>query len=463
MIVDRPFPHDIEAERALLGSIMLAPWKYRDICELISAESFHHPAHGTIWDVIADLSDMQGIDLITLHDRLITAGKHEEVGGLPFLSGLLEATPTAANVSRYAHIVADKAARREIIRMSLELQESAFDGDDTAMRVDACMERLNALQHAKSASDGRFQSLADLMPGVVDYVQALQESDDSVLGITTGYADIDRLLRMRAGEMIVLAARPSIGKSALMYNMARAQAEHGIPVGIFSYEMSAQSLARRALFAEVGINPKDLENGILSPGAWAELMEGAGRLKNAPVYIDERKGNLYQLRARSRRMVERHGVRAIYIDYLQLIPETKQSKDRNRENAVAQLSSGVKSLAQELDIPVVILAQLNREAESQKKQRETLETTRPRLSHLRESGAIEQDADVVMLLHRLRGDDGASELLIEKHRNGPTGIVSLLWQAQYTRFVQAERRQQYQNSVSGDEAARYRHEGREEW
>ena len=440
MDTGRPWPHDLDAEKALIGSIILDPWRYRELSERITAESFHDPANAAIFECAGHLSEMATLDMLSLSDDLERSGQLESCGGRAYLSELMDATPTSVNASRYAHIVSEHAARRAAIKIAMELQEQAFNGAETSAYVDTCMEALNGLQHASDATTGRFESMADLMPGVVEYVQALQDDDATVLGITTGYPDIDRYMRMRPGEMIVLAARPSIGKSALMFNMARAQSRTGLPVGIFSYEMTAQSLARRALFAEAGINAQEIQNGVLSPGAWGELIAKSQELAAAPVYIDERKGNMYQLRARARRMVQRHGVRAIYIDYLQLIPETPQSKQRNRENAVALLSSGIKSLAQELDIPVVVLAQLNRDAESQKKARETVQSTRPRLSHLRESGAIEQDADVVLLLYRPEVDDtnpekqNLVELIIAKQRNGPTDTVRLTFRKNELRF-----------------------------
>jgi len=438
MTTDRPWPCDLEAERALLGSVMLDPWRFGDLCETISAASFHAPAHATVWDAIGTIAGRTPVDLISLTDCLGRAGQLEGIGGQAYLLTLLNSVPTSANAGRYARIVDQHHSARTAIKIASELENACFSGDETAGVIDAAMEQLNALQHTRNAASGTFETYRDLMPGVIDHIQALQDDDTSVLGITTGFACMDHFFRLRKGEMIVLAARPSIGKSALMANMARAQSKAGIPVGIFSYEMSSQSLALRAVFSESGVNPKDCERGLLSPGAWDELKNACVDLANAKIYIDSRKGDIMQLRARARRMVAKHDVQCIYVDYLQLIPELKAGRGRTRENAVADLSRRIKELASEIQVPIVVLSQLNREAEGDGKKSETVENSRPRLKHLRESGAIEQDADIVALLHRLRNGT-VSELLVEKHRNGPTGIVPLLWEAAYTRFVPRSR------------------------
>ncbi|MCP4645799.1 MAG: replicative DNA helicase [bacterium] len=440
-VFDQPLPHDSDSERALIGAVLLDPWRYADISESITPGSFYGAHHALIWGVLEPLCAAGGqIDLLTLCDALDSGGRLEEVGGRSGVAELLASVPTGANAGRYAAIVSEHHTRRMAIAASVMLQEQAFDGSPVAAMLDAAAAELSRLQQGAADADGNCSVMADLMPGVIEHLEALQAGDERVLGLTTGFPDLDKKVRLRPGEMIVLAARPSIGKSALMWCMSAAQATAAIPIGIFSYEMSKESLANRALFAEAGVNAIDVRDGALSPGCWDGLMDSARRLATKNIRIDDRKGTILQLRARARRMVQKHGVRIIYIDYLQLIPEGSGGKrNRNRENAVAELSGSVKSLAQELEIPVVILAQLNRAAEQDVKN-ETLANTRPKLKHLRESGAIEQDADVVLLLHRLRCDGVAdAEVLIPKQRNGPTGLVTLQWQPQYTRFVSASK------------------------
>jgi replicative DNA helicase len=294
------------------------------------------------------------------------------------------------------------------------------------------------MQLTRAEGGAEATAVGDCIMGAVDYMEKLHRHDESAIGIQTGYDDLDRCITgLQAGEMFVLAARPSIGKTALALNIAANMAlrqEDPVPVGIFSLEMSRELLTLRLLCSEARVNLADIREGAVSRARWTEITEAAGRFREAPICIDDT-GNLdiVEMRAKARRMVQKFGTRVFVVDYLQLM-KSSAGPNATRENEVAKNSMGIKSLAKELGVPIVVLAQLNRQAEQPGQ--------RPRLSHLRESGAIEQDADVVALLHRERaaepGEDDnremEAELIIAKHRNGPTGTVPLTFLKQYTRF-----------------------------
>ncbi len=445
-IHDRPMPHNREAESAVLGCMLLDPANAIDVAtsRLNFPGSFYDTAHQQTFRMLLELSNSpnrSSIDLITLTDALEKAGRLEEAGGRSYLMQLLNAVPTAANVEHYVRIVHDTAVLRRLINTSSEMLEKCFEPHEDLRELLDYFESEVTSVTGLSAGGGT-AAVRDIIMEVVEYVDKLHKGDQEALGVRTGFPDLDRYITgLRPGDMFVLAARPSIGKTALALNIGSSIAlRDAIPVGIFSLEMSTKLLVLRMLCSEARVSLSDIKEGAISTGRWHEIMEAGQRLKQAPIYIDDTGGlDIVELRARARRMKREHDIQILIIDYLQLL-RAEGNRNSTRENEVSKMSGGIKALAKELDIPIIVLAQLNRQAEQPGQ--------RPRLAHLRESGAIEQDADVVALLHREREieneqpvseDCVPAELIIAKHRNGPTGVVELLFLGKYTRFESKSR------------------------
>ena len=441
---DRPLPHDADAEMAVLGCMLLDPGTAIDSAtsRLNFEGSFFTPAHQKIFRMLVKLSSemrKDGIDLITTANALTTTGELEQVGGRAYLSQLMNVVPSAANIEQYVDIVHKNAVLRRLIRTSLDVAGRCFDPEEPVNTlVDAIQQEIMAVTQLHSGAE--MAHIGDYIKDAVDYLDKLHSKDESVYGIRTGYKDLDNMITgMKPGDLFVLAARPSIGKTALALNMATniAMGSDPRPVGVFSLEMSSAQLVLRLICSDAGVNLRDIRDGALSSSAWNNIMAAAQKIKNAPIYIDD-SGTLdiLGLRAKARRLKQQHNIQALFIDYLQLLKPATSNKNTTRENEVSQISGGLKSLAKELGIPIVVLAQLNRQAEQT--------GAKPKLGHLRESGAIEQDADVVALLHRERDTDSGvtgkdtegrdAELIIAKHRNGATGIVRLTFIPAYTRF-----------------------------
>ena len=444
---DRPLPRNHEAEHAVLGSMLLDPASAIDVAslKLNFEDSFYDPAHQEIFSTLVRLGTEQSrgsIDLITLTDALEKAGRLSKVGGRAYLTQVMNSVPTAANVEQYVDIVQKNAVLRRLIRTCTEIIGKCYDPQDNFEDLLDQIER-EVLSVTGLSENTVIRPMGDLMLGAITYLDKLQSGDRDVLGLQTGYEDLDKLLTgLRPGEVTVLAARPSIGKTAFALNIALNMVMRSDPaaVGFFSLEMSAELLVLRLLCSHARVGLGDIRDGALSQARWQQIMEAGHLLRQAPVYIDDTGGlDIVELRAKARRMKREHDVQIIIIDYLQLL-KANVGPNATRENEVARMSSGIKSLAKELSIPIMVLAQLNRQAEQA--------GARPKLSHLRESGAIEQDADVVVLLHRERevesgqtvGTNGMdAELIIAKHRNGPTGIVPLTFIPAYTRFESRSR------------------------
>ncbi len=443
---DKPLPHNTEAEIAVLGSVLLDPITALDTASsaLNFAESFYHPAHQEIFQALLSLGNGEGsrqaIDIVTLADTLDKRGKLESAGGRAYLAQINNSVPTAANIEYYVDIVHQNALLRRLIRSSTDILEKCFQPQDSVKElIDGIESEILAITNLKQGGDT--VAVGDLIFDAIDHMEKLRQKDPTIMGLPTGFDSLDDIiLGLRPGEMFVLAARPSIGKTALALNMAENIAMCSEPraAGIFSLEMSTKQLVLRLLCSQARISLGDIRDCALSQGRWQEIMQAGDRLRKAPIYIDDTSANLdvVELRARARRMKREHDIQVLFIDYLQLLRPVGGNRNTTRENEVAQMSGGIKSLAKELEIPVVVLAQLNRQAEQQGQ--------RPKLSHLRESGAIEQDADVVALLHRERDTDSETpidprsgieaELIVAKHRNGRTGIANLVFIPAFTRF-----------------------------
>ncbi len=461
-------PHSEEAEIALLGSLMLDASVIGDIIGLVNKpEQFYSQRHGLIFQAMLDLhNETRTIDLIPLAELLRARGVIEDAEGTEYLVSLAEAVPSARNAAHYARLIADKARLRRLISTAGEIMHLAFNtgedagGGEGSLVLDSAEQMIFEIA-SESETQGP-ERLSDLLRQEIVRIE-LQAEGKGVSGIPTGFADLDEMLGgLQPGEMLILAARPSMGKTALSLNLAEQIAfggrtpwsprhEGGEPaaVGFFSLEMSREALVQRLLSARSGINAHKIRTGQLggdgmsTMAAWERINHAASELYEAPIYIDDSPGlTILQMRAKARRMKERFGLKVIVIDYLQLLTAPGAARE-SRQVEVSTISRQIKALARELRVPVVCLAQLNRGAEQR-------ERNRPRMSDLRESGSIEQDADVVMLLHReayYHKDDeewlndpdnedklNLTELIIAKQRNGPTGVVKLTWDDSTVRF-----------------------------
>ena len=433
-------PHAMEAEISLLGSMILDPRVISDIINIVkTGGDFHRPAHSILFDLMIECYDKTAsLDVVQLHQILIDKSLLDEVGGMDYLVHLAESVPTAANATRYARLVREKATLRELIAAAGETLRDAHQGELEVVEVlEAAEKRIFQIaEHREQQSASSLNVLLD------EVMKSIENSDGSRFsGVPTGFGELDEMLNgFQRGELLILAARPSMGKTAFALNIAEQMAVAGHPTAIFSLEMGKQQLVQRMLCARGRIDSQRLRRGQLRDEDYKRLMAACNDLSDAPVYIDDTPGlTLLQLRSKARRMKDRHDIGAIVIDYLQLMSAGGRVESRQLE--VSEISRGVKAMAREINVPVLCLSQLNRAAEQR-------EGHRPRMSDLRESGAIEQDADVVMMLHREeyyhKGEPdwadqnpdkaGIAEVIVAKQRNGPTGVVTLGWNAQSTRF-----------------------------
>lgn len=444
--VDRLPPHSPEAEQGVLGCILLSPNEcVGDCVEKFKAgpEVFYDLRHQTIYEALVEMYDSrEAIDLITLQQRLKNKQRLDEVGGLAYLSSLPDMVPSAANLVYYLDIVQEKFVLRKMIHTCTEVVSRVYEHEG---EVDALLDEVerDILRISETRAESNTGKIKDLVKKAISTIEDYHQRQGMLTGVGTGFADLDKMTSgLHGGEMIVVAARPSMGKTSLAMNIAEhVSMEEKLPVGVFSLEMTSESLVLRMLCSRSRVNLRNVREGFLAERDFPKLTNAAGRLSSAPLFIDDTSGlSILQLRAKARRMAQQFGIKLIVIDYLQLLHSTARRAE-NRQQEIADISNGIKSLAKELNVPVIVLSQLNRELEKDKDRK-------PRLSDLRESGAIEQDADVVALLYkpsREEDDGGGGEeqdavpvnLLIAKQRNGPTGDVHLTFLKSYTRFESA--------------------------
>ncbi len=445
--VDRLPPHSSEAEQGVLGCVLLSPNECMGECiERLKTgtEAFYDLRHQTIFSALAEMYDArEAIDLITVQQRLKNRQLLEQVGGLAYLSSLPDGVPSAANLSYYLDILVEKHLLRKMIQTCTGVVSRVYDHEG---EVDALMDEIerDILRISESRVQVHTSTIKDLVKKAINTIEDFHQRQGTLTGVGTGFNDLDKMTSgLHGGEMIVIAARPSMGKTSLAMNIAEHVAiEQRLPVGVFSLEMTSESLVLRMLCSRSRVNMRNVREGFLAERDFPKLTGAAGKLANSPLFIDDSSGlSILQLRAKARRMAQQYDIKLFVIDYLQLLHSTSRRAD-NRQQEIADISSGIKSLAKELNVPVIVLSQLNRELEREKNRK-------PRLSDLRESGAIEQDADVVGLLYRPSSDDdeGAAassdeeaapvNLLIAKQRNGPTGDVNLTFLKCYTRFESA--------------------------
>ena len=433
-------PHSIEAEQSVLGGLLLDNSAWDRAGDLLTGSDFYRHEHKAIYAAIGGLVNAsKPADVITVFEQLQGRGKAEECGGIAYLNALAQSVPSAANLRRYAEIVRERAVLRKLIEASDEIATNAFNPQGRAVSqiLDEAEGRIFKIGEEGSRTKQGFQSMDQLVVQLIDRVTELHENGaDDVTGVRTGFYDLDRLTAgLQAGDLIVLAARPSMGKTAFALNIAENVAVHeGLPVAVFSMEMGASQLALRMVGSLGRIDQTHLRTGRLSDDEWGRLSEAVDRLKNANLFIDETPAlNQAELRARARRQARQCGkLGLIVVDYLQLMSGSSGSEE-NRATELGEISRGLKALAKELQCPVIALSQLNRSVESRNDKR-------PMMSDLRESGAIEQDADIIMFIYR---DDyynkdskepGVAEIIIAKQRNGPVGMVPLTFLKPLTRF-----------------------------
>lgn len=446
--VDRLPPHSLEAEQGVLGCILISPNQSLGLClEKLKtgAKAFYDLRHQHLFENMVDMWDTkQPIDLITLQQRLKDKNELDAVGGLGYLAGLPEAVPSAANLEYYLDIVQEKALLRKMIQTCTGVITQIYDFEGEVDQLMDDVER-QVLKISEEREETTLRSVKELVNKAITTIEEFHQRQGMLTGVSTGFPDLDKLTSgLHGGEMVVLAARPSMGKTSLAMNIAESVvAEQQLPVGVFSLEMTAESLILRMLCSRARVNLRDIREGFLAERDFPRLTGAAGKMSNAPLFIDDTPGlSILQLRARARRMTQQHGIKLFVIDYLQLLHSTAKRAD-NRQQEIADISNGIKALAKELNVPVIVLSQLNREVEKEKNRK-------PRLSDLRESGAIEQDADLVALLYKPSGgddDEGPKEeqeslpvnLIIAKQRNGPTGEVNLTFFKGYTRFESASK------------------------
>lgn len=432
--LDRLPPQDIEAEKCVLGSIFLDNAAILKVVELLTPEDFYRQAHAAIFRTMLDLFNRnEPIDLVTVHAALKERELLEQVGGAAYLAELAHFVPTAANVTYYANIVREKSILRRLIRVSTEIASRCYEAVEP---VDDLLEEAERAIFEVRAQGSRrsFFPIKEVIKDAVLQIEHLHQKRQEVTGVPTGFYEFDRLTAgLQNSDLIIVAGRPSMGKTSFALNVAQhAAVEEGIPVAIFSLEMSREQLAMRMLCAEARVDAQAVRTGKLSDADWQRLTYAANRLSKAPIFIDDTPAiSVLELRAKARRLMAEHGLGLIIIDYLQLM-RGRERRER-REQEISEISSSLKAMAKELNVPVMALSQLNRRVEERPDKR-------PQLSDLRESGAIEQDADVIIFIYRdevYRKDSpekGIAELIIGKQRNGPTGVVKLAFLAQYSTF-----------------------------
>lgn len=428
-------PQNIEAEQAVLASMLLDPAAIDKVEEFLNDGAFYYEAHRKVFRAITALSARnESADLITVTEELRRQGELEGAGGVTFLQSLLDSVPTAANVEFHGRLILEKAVLRSLISISTQIIEQSYEAAEPWIDIlDRAEQMLFGIGEARLKRE--FTPLKDILKGTFEILEELYENKRAVTGVPTGYPDLDRMTSgWQPSDLIVIAGRPSMGKTSLLLNMAENVAiDHKVPVGIFSLEMSKEQVVQRFLSSRSRIPAQRLRTGYLKESEWPLLTQCAARLSEAPIFIDDTPAiGLMEMRAKARRLKTRHGLGLIIVDYLQLGKGTQGAESRQQE--ISQISQGLKALAKELRIPILAASQLSRAVEAR-------ENKRPILSDLRESGAIEQDADMVIFIFReemYKPDKeevkGQAEIIIGKHRNGPTGVVRMAFLNEYTRF-----------------------------
>lgn len=435
-------PHDVQAEQAVLGSMLLDKDAVISAIEVLKADSFYREDNKSIYEAILSLyTKSEPIDLITVKAELIENGNFERVGGLEYLASLPEKVPTTTNVQRYIKIVEEKAMTRNLIQTANDLIALGYDETEEVDRIlDMAEKKVFDLSQNKSSKG--YNSIKDVLVSSFAELEKLYNQKGKISGITTGFTELDRQTSgLHNSDLIIVAARPAMGKSAFAINIAtNAAVKAGVPAVIFNLEMSKEQVVNRILCSEAMVDSNKVRTGQIEDNDWMKLASASGILSEAPIYIDDTPGiSIMEIRAKCRKLKMEKDIGLIVIDYLQLIQGSSGKKNSSREQEISEISRSLKILAKELNVPVIALSQLSRATEQRK------DDHRPMLSDLRESGAIEQDADIVMFIYREdyynpeTENKNVAEIIFAKHRGGSTGTVNLAWLGNYTKFANLQR------------------------
>lgn len=440
-IVPRPPrlpPQSLEAEQSLLGGLLLDNHRWDDVSSMVVTKDFYHQNHQVIFKAMSDLANADSpLDVVTVADKLTSEDNLQKVGDLAYLASLAENTPGVANLMAYARIIRDNSVLRSLIVSSNQISEQAYhpEGRTTRQVLDHAEKLIFEISETHDSRHREFSPIVELIPEALDRIEELHRSGTGITGVPTGYTKIDELTSgFQRGDLIIVAGRPSMGKTSFAMNIAEYVAiKQKLPVGVFSLEMSGQQLTMRLLSSLSRINSNSIRTGRLNENDWPRLNKAVEMLQDAPIMVDESSGlNANELRSKSRKMVvSRDKFGLIIVDYLQLMEGTDQTE--NRATEISGITRSIKLLAKELNVPIVVLSQLNRSIETRTEKR-------PRLSDLRESGAIEQDADLILFIHREEvsnpdtTDKGIAEIIIGKQRNGPIDTASLTFLSEITKF-----------------------------
>ena len=432
---DRTPPQDIAAEQSVLGAMLLSKDAIADVVEVIRETDFYRPAHQVIYGSILDLYGRgEPADAVTLSAELTKSAEISRIGGASYLHTLVSMVPTAANANYYARIVREQAILRRLVEAGTRITQMGYSGtgevDDI---VDRAQAEVYEVTERRNSDD--YLPLSAVMNEALTEIEAISNRDGEMVGVPTGFTDLDSLTNgLHPGQLVILAARPSIGKSTLGIDICRAASiKHGLTSVIFSLEMSRNEIVMRLLAAEAQVSMHHMRTGTMTDTDWTKLAQKMGTVNDAPLFIDDSPNlTLMEIRAKCRRLKQRHDLRLVVVDYLQLMTSGKRVESRQQE--VSEFSRSLKLLAKELDVPVIAISQLNRGPEQR-------QDKRPMLSDLRESGSLEQDADMVVLLHREDFYErespraGEADFIVAKHRNGPTATITVAFQGHYSRFV----------------------------
>ena len=442
-LIKRVMPHSIEAEQSVVGAMLMDKDAILTAAEIVSGQDFYQTAYGVIFDSMVELfNEGKPVDLVTLQERLKEKDVPPEISSLEFVRDLVSAVPTSANVKYYAQIVADKSMLRKLIKLNDEISNTCYAGKESLEAILETTEK-SMFQLLQQRNTGEYVPIRQVVLNALDKIEKASKSKGTVTGIPTGFIDLDyKLSGLQPSDLILVAARPSMGKTAFVLNIAQYVAfKKDRATAIFSLEMSKEQLVNRLFSLESQVDAQALRTGNMKDSDWEKLIEGAGIIGKSKLIIDDTPGiSVSELRSKCRKYKLEHGLDLIIIDYLQLMTGSVGKRSESRQQEISEISRSLKGLARELNVPVIALSQLSRAVESRPDKR-------PMLSDLRESGAIEQDADVVMFIYRDEYYNKDSEykkqaeIIIAKQRNGPVGTVHLAWLGEYTKFANLSRQE----------------------